>query len=316
MVIVERCGPPARCSPSERGKPHLHGVARALAGVCYTQRRMSASVLTPALEPSRRSRIVLTLVVLATTLALDLWTKAWAWEHLRRGRPVVVIDPLLEFSFSFNLGAAFGFLNDASWSRLFFIAVTVLALIYMAWLARTLPTQKAYGFVAVGLVAAGASGNLHDRLVRANDGGHYGVVDFIKVNYPWGGSWPTFNVADALLLVGVLMLLIFLRREADPDEADESAGASETADASDAADAADAPEAADAPVAGAAAAASEAADTSEGADAPEAAAASEAAKARPADANAEIAQPEQSDDAAEARASAPKLTDAPAASPD
>jgi signal peptidase II len=176
---------------------------------------MPAERPTDSPQPSRRSRIVLTLVVLATTLALDLWTKAWAWEHLRRGKPVVVIDPLLEFSFSFNLGAAFGFLNDASWSRVFFIAVTVLALAYMTWLAFTLPTRRAYGFVAVGLIAAGAAGNLHDRLVRANDGGHYGVVDFIKVNYPWGGSWPTFNVADALLLVGVVVLLVYLRRETD-----------------------------------------------------------------------------------------------------
>lgn len=174
-------------------------------------------------EPSRRSRIVLTLVVLATTLALDLWSKAWAWNNLRRAKPIMVIDPLLEFSFSFNLGAAFGFLNDASWSRFFFIAVTLLALAYMAWLARTLPTRKAYGFVAIGLIAAGAAGNLHDRLVRANDGGHYGVVDFIKVNYPWGGSWPTFNVADALLLVGVLALLIFLRREGEAEAPSEQA---------------------------------------------------------------------------------------------
>jgi signal peptidase II len=168
-------------------------------------------------EPSRRGRIVLTLVVLATTLALDLWSKAWAWNNLRRAKPIVVIDPLLEFSFSFNLGAAFGFLNDASWSRVFFIAVTVLALGYMAWLAFTLPTRRAYGFVAVGLIAAGAAGNLHDRLVRANDGGWYGVVDFIKINYPWGGSWPTFNVADMLLLVGVLTLLVFLRREGEAE---------------------------------------------------------------------------------------------------
>lgn len=174
-------------------------------------------------EPSRRSRIVLTLVVLAVTLALDLWSKAWAWNNLRRAQPIVVIDPLLEFSFSFNLGAAFGFLDDASWSRVFFIIVTVLALAYMAWLAYTLPTRRAYGFAAVGLIAAGAAGNLHDRLVRANDAGQYGVVDFIKVNYPWGGSWPTFNVADALLLVGVVALLVFLRREGEAPAPSEQA---------------------------------------------------------------------------------------------
>lgn len=168
-------------------------------------------------DPSRRSRLVLTLVVMIATLALDLWSKSWAWENLRHKRPVMIIDPLVEFSFSFNLGAAFGFLNSVSWSRVFFIVVTLLALIYMVWLALSLPTRRSYGFVAVGLIAAGASGNLHDRLVRTNDAGAYGVVDFIKVNYPWGGSWPTFNVADVLLLLGVATLLLYLRREADDE---------------------------------------------------------------------------------------------------
>jgi len=172
---------------------------------------------------------VLTLVVLIATLALDLWSKNWAWENLRQQKPITIIDPLLEFSFSFNLGAAFGFLNDASWSRVFFIVVTLLALSYMTWLAFTLPTRRGYGFVAIGLISAGAAGNLHDRLVRANDGGYYGVVDFIKVNYPWGGSWPTFNVADALLLIGVVLLFIYLRREGDELEDAEGDDASSEA---------------------------------------------------------------------------------------
>lgn len=183
--------------------------------MCYIEARMPAEAPSTSPEPTRRSRIVLVLVVLATTLALDLWSKAWAWENLRRQKPITIIDPLLEFSFSFNLGAAFGFLNDASWSRFFFIGVTILALAYMAYLAYSLPTSHGYGFVAVGLISAGALGNLHDRLVRANDGGFYGVVDFIKINYPWGGSWPTFNVADVLLLVGVVLLFFYLRREGD-----------------------------------------------------------------------------------------------------
>ncbi len=197
--------------------------------MCYIERSMAADASTEIPAPSRRSRLVLTLVILVITLALDLWTKDWAWENLRRQRPVTVIDPLLEFSFSFNLGAAFGFLNSASWARMFFITVTLLALAYMAWLAFTLPTRHRYSFMAVGLISAGAAGNLHDRLVRANDGGYYGVVDFIKVNYPWGGSWPTFNVADVLLLVGVVTLFVFLRQDAEEDEQGDEAA--EVADA-------------------------------------------------------------------------------------
>ena len=201
--------------------------------MCYIHRSMSADAPSNSSLPSRRSRLVLTALVLISTLALDLWSKNWAWENLRRQRPMKIIEPHLEFAFSFNLGAAFGFLNDASWSRVFFIAVTVVALAYMTWLALTLPTRRGYGFVAIGLISAGAAGNLHDRLFRANDGGHYGVVDFIKVNYPWGGSWPTFNIADALLLIGVGMLFIYLRREADEIEGtEEESSADEPAEAS------------------------------------------------------------------------------------
>lgn len=194
--------------------------------MCYIGRSMPDAP-PDAPEPSRSSRVVLTLVVLLVTLALDLWSKNWAWENLRHKKPHVIIDPMLEFAFSFNLGAAFGFLNSASWSRIFFIVVTLLALAYMAWLTWSLPTRHRYGFVAVGLIAAGAAGNLHDRLFRANDDGFYGVVDFIKVNYPWGGSWPTFNVADALLLLGVATLLIYLHREGEDGEASDEASATE-----------------------------------------------------------------------------------------
>lgn len=166
-------------------------------------------------EPTRRARITLALLVAASTLACDLWTKAWAWENLRHARkPVVVIDPLVELSFSFNTGAAFGFLVGVSWARAFFIVITVLALGYMAFLAWSMPTRQRYGFVAVALVSAGAAGNLHDRLLRADEAGRFGVVDFLKINYPWGGSWPTFNVADVLLLVGVALLFVFIRRVA------------------------------------------------------------------------------------------------------
>jgi signal peptidase II len=175
--------------------------------------------------PARSSRLLLVLGITLSTLALDLWSKAWAWEHLRApGRSVTVIDPLLEFEFSFNTGSAFGFLTGVSWARTFFIAVTVLALAYTAWLSWTMPTRARTSFVAAGLVSAGALGNLHDRLVRLDEAGRYGVVDFVKINYPWGGSWPTFNVADVLLLAGVGLLFFALRDDAPPDTAPAGAG--------------------------------------------------------------------------------------------
>ncbi len=188
-----------------------------------------------AAVPSRKQRLIETAVVMAITLGLDLWSKAWAWENLRE--PSVkkeIIKDWFEFEFGFNTGAAFSFLRDASYARMVFIGVTVLALLYMGRLAWTMPTKFRTAFIAVALVAGGALGNLHDRLVRQLDIRgtgelQYGVVDFIKVHYWEGKVWPTFNIADVALVIGVGLLFIFLTRHGDAldgkkadDDADKS----------------------------------------------------------------------------------------------
>lgn len=174
--------------------------------------------MADAPAPSRGARISLAAAIAAVSLALDLWTKAWAWENLRHGPGRVIVDGLFHFEFGFNTGSAFGFLRDAGWSRAFFIAVTIAALVYMARLAWTTSTRSAAAFVAIGLIAGGALGNLHDRLLRVMDGS-YGVVDFIVVFYWPGHRWPAFNIADAALVAGVLLFLLHLRGEDSGDPA-------------------------------------------------------------------------------------------------
>jgi signal peptidase II len=173
-------------------------------------------------EPSRTNRLnrlVLVGVVVIIVLALDLWTKAWALEHLKNQPPVEVIEHVFYLQWGFNTGSAFSFLRDQSWARYFFIVVTFLALGYMGWLALKMPTERRYGFLAVGLIAAGAAGNLHDRLFRTNEEWvngalveRYGVIDFLQFFYNWEERdyWPIFNVADSALVCGVILLLIFL----------------------------------------------------------------------------------------------------------
>ncbi len=167
--------------------------------------------------PSRGARLALTFGVLVGGLALDLWTKAWAWENLRNQQGWAIIPKFFHLEFAFNTGSAFGFLRDAGWSRMFFIVVTVAALVYMGRLALTLPTRVASGFVSIGLIASGALGNLHDRFVRVFHD-QYGVVDFIVVYYWPGKRWPAFNIADAALVAGVLLFMIYLRRHGDQPE--------------------------------------------------------------------------------------------------
>ena len=171
-----------------------------------------------AADPSRKQRLIETPVVMVATLILDLWIKAWAWENLRNAPGKTVIENWFYFEFGFNTGAAFSFLRDASYARMVFIGVTVLALLYMARLAWTMPTKHRTAFMAVALVAGGALGNLHDRLIRQMDIRgelQYGVVDFIKVFYWKSKPWPTFNIADVALVVGVGLLFIYLTRHGD-----------------------------------------------------------------------------------------------------
>lgn len=168
--------------------------------------------------PPRARRMWQVAAIAVGMLALDLITKQWAWDNLREGAVTTVVDGWFYFEFGFNTGSAFSLLRDASWSRMFFIGITVLALIYMVHLARTLPTRFGSAFVAVGMVASGALGNLHDRFVRTMivDGvERYGVVDFIKIYYWEGKPWPTFNIADVALVGGVALLLWFLLRHGD-----------------------------------------------------------------------------------------------------
>ncbi len=175
--------------------------------------------------------MLLAAAVIALVLLADLWTKQWAWDALRGGKRIALVEQVLYLKFGFNTGSAFSLLQDAEWSRVFFIAVTLLALAYMAWLCSQMSTRQRYGFTAIGLIAGGALGNLHDRFVRHMElpvNGElvqrHGVIDFIQFFYDWeGGSyWPIFNVADAALVCGVVLLLLHLRAE---DKARERAAA-------------------------------------------------------------------------------------------
>ncbi len=183
----------------------------------------------PASEAElRKKHLIIMALVIAVSLALDLWTKSWAWNNLREPphTAIEVISGWCYLEFGFNTGSAFSFLKDFAYSRALFITVTLVALVYVANLARTLPATARGAFWAVGFVAAGALGNLHDRLVRQlelADGWHYGVVDFIKVYYWPGKPWPTFNVADVSLVVGVALLLLTLPK---PEKDAEAASAS------------------------------------------------------------------------------------------
>lgn len=160
--------------------------------------------------PSKPRLLAVLAASCALWLGLDLWTKQWVWDHLRpTGETVAVWGQTLELHFAYNLGSAFGVVRRLDYP----LVIALLTTAMIGWVIATALGAGASRLraAAAGMVVAGGLGNLHDRLLRDDGLGHRGVVDFIRVNFPWGGSWPSFNVADAALVIGVVLLVWTLR---------------------------------------------------------------------------------------------------------
>lgn len=137
--------------------------------------------------------------ILAGGLLLDLWSKSAAFEKLGPRDALPIIDGFLQFVRAENDGAAFGLLAGKAYllTGVSGVAIGAILAVFLFGGSR----QKLVN-IALGLFAAGVCGNMYD---RAFNGGL--VRDFIDVYYR-SFHWHTFNVADAMLCVGVGLLVI------------------------------------------------------------------------------------------------------------
>ncbi|WP_303852277.1 signal peptidase II [Seleniivibrio woodruffii] len=160
----------------------------------------------------KKAMIALALAV----VVLDQWTKAYIVKNfiLHESRPV--IDGFFDITYILNPGAAFGFLGrlPETYRKMFFIAVTILAISCVAYLLIKEKGMKLRLF-SYTLVLAGAVGNFIDRLFVGK------VVDFLLFYYKtW--QWPAFNVADIAISTGIGLLLldyIFIKRSTNENNA-------------------------------------------------------------------------------------------------
>lgn len=130
-------------------------------------------------------------------------TKWWALNALDDG-PIVLIEDFLRLKLAFNTGASFSILTNAG-PMIALVALGVVGLIVFV-LGEASRRIEA---VSLGLVLGGAVGNLLDRVFRGDGFLDGAVVDFIDFSF-----FPTFNVADVAINVGVglLLLAVFLKR--------------------------------------------------------------------------------------------------------
>ncbi len=202
----------------------------------------AAETATPSLSPEGiaalrgRPTYLFFGVLAAVSLVLDIGSKAWAEVELSKRTlddpSIVLLPDHLMFTLAYNRGGAWGLLHDASENirKPFFLAVSVLAIAFIVSLySRLAPGQRALKW-GLPLVLGGALGNLSDRIIRSS------VVDFIDYRADWIGAmnrgiaklskgwtitdhWPTFNVADIFICIGVGLMAIDMitsRRSPDP----------------------------------------------------------------------------------------------------
>jgi signal peptidase II len=142
-------------------------------------------------------------------LAADLGTKAWAVSRLGDTHVdrIVVVENFFNLDLAHNKGGAWGIFGDQpDYVRLpFFFLISAVAVVFVVSLYKRLePRQTALKW-ALPLLLGGAAGNLIDRIR------HQYVVDFLDVYIVQGGKqthWPTFNVADVWIVVGVGLMAI------------------------------------------------------------------------------------------------------------
>jgi signal peptidase II len=133
-----------------------------------------------------------------TVLVLDQAVKAVVESELVPGEQIDLLGPV-GLTLAHNEGVAFGL---AGGGVLPLVAFALLALGFVGYLFARNTTVPGL-WLAVGLVAGGALGNLVDRL-RAGE-----VTDYVEI-----GSWPPFNLADVAITAGVAVFaLIFLRED-------------------------------------------------------------------------------------------------------
>ncbi len=146
-------------------------------------------------------RAALLLAVPAAILyAADQLTKALVVATLPLGERQEVLGDLVQLWHVRNTGAAFSLFPGATW---LFVLVTAGAIVMIVYFYRAFRTRGVWIHVVLGAILAGTLGNLTDRLR------HGYVVDFVSVGIG-DVRWPTFNVADSSLVIGIGLLVLYL----------------------------------------------------------------------------------------------------------
>lgn len=144
------------------------------------------------------------ILIIILGLIADRLTKVWALNTLSKVDEIVVIKNIFGFSYLENRGAAFGVFQNKVFLLGIVTSIVIAAMIF--YLLKYKPASKLLR-TSIALIISGAVGNLIDRFT------YKFVVDFILLHYKDVYYYPTFNVADMLVVVGTILLAICIIRD-------------------------------------------------------------------------------------------------------
>lgn len=152
----------------------------------------------------------------AVIVALDQITKSWITTHFALHDSEPVINGFFNLVYVMNKGAAFSIFANASetFRSIFFKVITIAVLILIIYYVATAKLKSLMAIASLTMIFGGALGNLIDRF-------RFGaVVDFLDV-YVGTMHWPAFNVADAAITVGAILMIweMVLHRESKETKA-------------------------------------------------------------------------------------------------
>ncbi|MHC5373714.1 signal peptidase II [Enterococcus sp. LJL120] len=142
--------------------------------------------------------LIVYLLLAVAVIAVDQMVKLWTVANTALGEVHSFIPNVLSLTYIQNTGAAMGILEGKMWIFYIITVVAVVGCLYALWRFRK--GSKLLGF-GIGLILAGAIGNFIDR-VRLGY-----VVDMFKTDFV---DFWIFNIADAALTIGVVLILIYL----------------------------------------------------------------------------------------------------------
>ena len=151
------------------------------------------------------------ILLVTATLVLDRWTKILIQSRFDLNESVSIIDGFFNITYVRNTGVAFGIFSSVSSpaKSVLLSAFTALAAALVTVYAVRTPVRNRLLQLALGFILGGALGNLYDRLA-------YGyVVDFLEF-YVGNYHWPSFNIADSAISIGVVLLSIEVIRNEAP----------------------------------------------------------------------------------------------------